>query len=1503
MDPLSQTELAHSLNWSKVNQFNSAQFIASTKLFSTKEDGLASFIKSNAPLSLNSAFMPDGGYVVSVGEQHDMVVNVWDWRSGSGRVSSGKIASMVTDIAFSEDGNTFVTVGNRSVRFWYFAGKSKTRQTLPLHGRNSILGEQKNNLFCSVTFGIGVNSDRVYAVTKSGLLCEFNEDRMLDKWVELRTRQAYCITASEDHLFVGCADGVMRVFSAATLYFVTSLPKPHHIRIDVSAGTDKDHIFSPMENVRYPDTVATVLDNITMKLTCIYSDHSLYVWDVHDVHKIGRQWSFLYHSSCIWGVDIYPVVTDGNKATLPPNTFSTCGSDNTVRIWNIDPLVDTTIFKKNIYTNELLKILYMKEDEDEIDSSPGESKDGVRSVCFSPDGQMLASGDRSGNIRINDLLQANMYELHKIEAHDSEVLCLEFSQPQTGYNLLASSSRDRFIHIFDMNKNCLLLQTIDDHSASITSVKFSECGGRFQMISCGADKALLFRIATWNPHLQFSLLHHVGSKTTLYDMAVDVSKKYVATACQDRNLRIHNIASGKLKQTYKGSQSEDGTLIKVELDPSGMYAATSCSDKTLAIFDFYSGACMATMMGHSELVTGLKFTNDCRQLISVSGDGCIFVWKLPLEMTNNMKDRINERSVRLKVAAQMNQARRETFVIPPEPSPVSIREEAASTGKEDPELETQGGNVQSDYSFSIDALPLWAQKKMTGEDLPLAEKYSNPAQPKGKWAQKLGSEGFVMKSGNTDIPVRLQDGVDRRRYTLEPEAMSDDDEEEDDEFDFGPAEERLKMLEEEELEAKESPPEGLENVRRSRGSDAMALDRQTSIVSEDGEGGEEGDGDEEEGKDEDEDVQEVIIYPEGDPSPNECLDFQVTSSTLSVEELARKKHKRTNSKDMLTDKEGSKLTISDQSEEGLISAEPSDDEDDEYVDSTPDVTPLSSPTRKTKSFPSSPEDEEKFLHANFTFAEKQKFDQCLEQIKDIQQRDEEDVGSVAERRLSISSKFLQRSRNDPSLKSRTVDGSQILQELLKKRQEDTRRAVEAMRKRLQTCSITSIPEVKTPPTTPSGEARPPSLRLRAPFQQTHQRSAAVSNLTESVAAGKEEVKEEEETVTDETKKTEIISKPTEENKKPADEIDSGKEAKGPDRPTDLKLPNVIQKRAECDTQDQVCDEATNSKPQGEREDQKATELLLMKTKMKADEVSEGRSNRSPNKKSSKDDLCKEAKEQKLVKGSSAMKRSSSLSRLSLPGYMYSVQSYEVSTESAKAKIKKKVGPGLDPSIQKLRKKRNSQSTSGPLKATEDAIKPSTETKEREEDVGPEESKPVEIEMKAATTTTATTEVLENHRDETRTTNNLYEADTEHARRDNSANSLVAALEEGIKHMKDSFSQSLVTLSQRPRIPLVDSHLDGGFLGESEEDTDNDLPESQRGRWRGSPSTNEVMSFNLPPPQGNQRYQAGNGDTAAAQAAIDLLDQYSSMLVTLVQTKLDTENIPENDRDEKDVIEC
>ena len=43
----------------------------------------------------------------------------------------------------------------------------------------------------------------------------------------------------------------------------------------------------------------------------------------------------------------------------------------------------------------------------------------------------------------------------------------------SGVKLLASASRDRLIHIFNLQKSYSLEQTLNDHSASITAVKFT----------------------------------------------------------------------------------------------------------------------------------------------------------------------------------------------------------------------------------------------------------------------------------------------------------------------------------------------------------------------------------------------------------------------------------------------------------------------------------------------------------------------------------------------------------------------------------------------------------------------------------------------------------------------------------------------------------------------------------------------------------------------------------------------------------------------------------------------------------------------------------------------------------------------------------------------------------------------------------------------------------------------------------------------------------------------
>ena len=130
-----------------------------------------------------------------------------------------------------------------------------------------------------------------------------------------------------------------------------------------------------------------------------------------------------------------------------------------------------------------------------------------------------------------------MDQVQEVEAHDSEVLCLEFTRPETGVRLLASASRDRLIHVFDMDQQYSLVQTLDDHSSAITAVHFAEQDGQLHMLSCGADKSILFRTAQQDPEFGFVLNRHLVGRTTLYDMDIDVTHKFVTTACQDRNVR------------------------------------------------------------------------------------------------------------------------------------------------------------------------------------------------------------------------------------------------------------------------------------------------------------------------------------------------------------------------------------------------------------------------------------------------------------------------------------------------------------------------------------------------------------------------------------------------------------------------------------------------------------------------------------------------------------------------------------------------------------------------------------------------------------------------------------------------------------------------------------------------------------------------------------------------------------------------------------------------------
>ncbi|XP_063040492.1 mitogen-activated protein kinase-binding protein 1 isoform X2 [Engraulis encrasicolus] len=712
------------------------------------------------------AFSPNSKYIVSVGYQHDMIVNVWAWKKNV-VVAANKVSSKVTAVSFSDDSSYFVTAGNRHVKFWYLdhTKSSKVNATVPLLGRSGLLGELRNNFFSDVACGKGRKADSTFCITTSGLLCEFNDKRLLDKWVELRTTMATSLSVTEDLIFCGCADGTVRAFSPINLHFICTLPRPHSLGTDIATVVEASHLFSYKPDARYPDTVAVSYDPTNRWLSCVYNDHSLYVWDVRDLRKVGKVYSALYHSACVWNVEMYPDSTDGEQPCLPVGSFLTCSSDNTVRLWNTD--AHNTTLSRNVISNDLQKIIYMDNstsalldpdctagggggggNTDKADPQTSENRTGIRTMCVSPDGQHLASGDRNGTLRIHEL--ECMEEIMNVQAHDSEILCLEYSKPETGFKLLATASRDRLIHVLDAEREYGLVQTLDEHSSSITAVRFAANDGKVRMISCGADKSIYFRTAQKTDEgTVFTRTHHIVRKTTLYDMDIDPTRKYAAIGCQDRSIRIFNISNGKQKKLYKGSQGEDGTLLKVQTDPSGMYVATSCSDKNISIFDFYSGECVATMFGHSEIVTGMKFTNDCKHLISVSGDSCIFVWRLSPELTINMRQRLSELRNSNKPAQKTP---------PHKPIPLSTRREVHSapaigtmSSDSDKEEVEEEGIEEEDEEL---AYPLTSSGSSTGEDNGSSEErhnslnaYTRDSKKEGRRQSEMTSDGYSAGSG------------------------------------------------------------------------------------------------------------------------------------------------------------------------------------------------------------------------------------------------------------------------------------------------------------------------------------------------------------------------------------------------------------------------------------------------------------------------------------------------------------------------------------------------------------------------------------------------------------------------------------------------------------------------------------------------------------------------------------------------------------------------------------
>ncbi|KAF9185637.1 mitogen-activated protein kinase binding protein 1 [Haplosporangium sp. Z 767] len=613
-------------------------------------------------------FSPNSKYLVSLGFQHDGFLHVWNWVTNT-QIASNKVSSKVNSLVFSTDGSYFVTAGLRHIKFWYLnIGSSKrsgTSNMAPniqvLDGRPGILRELRDSNYVDVA--CSQDGRYTYAVTSNGILCLFSEDRSLEKWIKLHATGAYSVNLDERSVICGCTDGYIRLFEQENLEYIGTLSKPPPIGTFEGAMYGDVHGEETLKGV-YADVLATQYDSSSGSLICIYSDRSLVVWDINDKSNATVSRSHMFHSDCVWGVEVIPTANSDDRGhNFPPDTFVTYSADGSIKFWNLDESMSYLAPTSDVgqrdpepismtapTSREILRVLYVDgnckslikapdiQDGQEPDFNSVPLEYGVRTVKISSDGRFLASGDKRGNLRVHSL--STFEQLTYQEAHDTEILAIDFTDPQQKGSplLVATAGRDRLLHVFDVYNDYSLVQTLADHSSSITCIKFTADGSR--MISCGADKSIIFRNC-----------HKVPGRATFYDMGLHHPSQTLAVVSGDRRFNAFTLDSGKPIRSFKAEPKGDDlavgmaeicSMTHISLDPSGTIAAASGSDKSVRVYDLLNGICLAHMIYHSELVTSVKFTNGFDRIISTSADGCVLVWRLSKDIVRKIQSRAQE---------------------------------------------------------------------------------------------------------------------------------------------------------------------------------------------------------------------------------------------------------------------------------------------------------------------------------------------------------------------------------------------------------------------------------------------------------------------------------------------------------------------------------------------------------------------------------------------------------------------------------------------------------------------------------------------------------------------------------------------------------------------------------------------------------------------------------------------------------------------------------------------
>ena len=266
---------------------------------------------------------------------------------------------------------------------------------------------------------------------------------------------------------------------------------------------------------------------------------------------------------------------------------------------------DTTIGLWNVETGREIRVL------------TGHTR-GVESVAFSPDGKLLASGSWDNTIGLWNVETGR--EIRVLTGHTRGVESVAFSPDG---KLLASGSWDTTIGLWNVETG-REIRVLTGHTRGVNSVAFSPDG---RLLASGSDDKT---IRLWNVETGTGI--GVLSKRhtrTVYSVAFSPDGRLLASGYDDHTIRLWNVETGREIGVLTGHTAR---VNSVAFSPDGRLLASGSDDKTIRLWNVETGTGIGVLSKrHTRTVYSVAFSPDGRLLASGSADETIRLWR-PVEI-------------------------------------------------------------------------------------------------------------------------------------------------------------------------------------------------------------------------------------------------------------------------------------------------------------------------------------------------------------------------------------------------------------------------------------------------------------------------------------------------------------------------------------------------------------------------------------------------------------------------------------------------------------------------------------------------------------------------------------------------------------------------------------------------------------------------------------------------------------------------------------------------------